>query len=524
MRAEEDTPPPAFERKRGERMADKETNGQYMLEMLDITKEFPGVKALDGVKLQVAPSSVHALMGENGAGKSTLMKCLFGIYRKDAGRIIYRGEEVNFENPKHALMEGISMVHQELNQVLERSVMENIFLGRYPTRFGIVVDDKKMYNETKAIFDDLGIDVDPRKKIGDLSVSQRQMIEIAKAVSYDSKILIFDEPTSSLSEKEVEHLFTIINKLRDKGMGMVYISHKMDEIFRIADDITVMRDGKWVFTGKAKDMTMDQIVSLMVGRPMTNRFPEKTHVPSEDVVLKVEGLTGEYKPTVVDASFELHAGEILGVSGLVGARRTELVETIFGLRKRKSGKIIYKGKEITINQPLQAIKQDFALLTEERRANGIFADLSVVFNSTIAHLDAYATFGVLNEAKMQKDTQWVIDSMSVKTPSQRQQIGNLSGGNQQKVIIGRWLLNEPEVLMMDEPTRGIDVGAKYEIYKLIDELAGRGKAVIFISSEMPELLGVADRIMVMSNGHVAGIVKTSETSQEEMMRLSAKYL
>ncbi len=505
-------------------MADEEKKEQpYLLEMLNITKEFPGVKALDGVKLQVAPGSVHALMGENGAGKSTLMKCLFGIYCKDAGQILYQGKEVNFQNPKEALDAGISMVHQELNQVLERSVMENIFLGRFPTKFGII-DDKAMYTRSKEIFDDLGINVDPKRKIGDLSVSQRQMIEIAKAVSYDSKILIFDEPTSSLSEKEVEDLFVIINKLRERGLGMVYISHKMDEIFRISDDITIMRDGKWVFTGKAKDMNMDQIISLMVGRPMTNRFPEKTHKPTGEVVLKVENLSGEYQPTVIDASFELRAGEILGISGLVGARRTELVETIFGLRKRKSGRIFYKGKELTINKPLQAIKNDFALLTEERRANGIFADLSVVFNSTIAHLDAYSKFGVLNEAKMKKDTQWVIDSMAVKTPSQRQQIGNLSGGNQQKVIIGRWLLNEPEVLMMDEPTRGIDVGAKYEIYKLIDELAARGKAVIFISSEMPELLGVADRIMVMSNGHVAGIVNTAETNQEEMMRLSAKYL
>ncbi|MBQ5950905.1 MAG: galactose/methyl galactoside ABC transporter ATP-binding protein MglA [Lachnospiraceae bacterium] len=495
----------------------------YILEMLDITKEFPGVKALDNVKLQVAPGTVHALMGENGAGKSTLMKCLFGIYHKDAGRIIYNGEEVNFTDPKHALDNGISMVHQELNQVLARSVMENIWLGRFPTK-GILIDHKKMYDDTKVIFEDLGIDVDPRQIIGDLSVSQRQMIEIAKAVSYDSKILIFDEPTSSLTEREVDHLFEIIDRLRERGLGMVYISHKMDEIFKIADDITIMRDGKWVHTGPVKELNMDRIISLMVGRDMTERFPEKTNVVSDEVILKVEGLTGEYQPTVVDASFEVHAGEILGISGLVGARRTELVETIFGYRTRHSGKIYYKGEEIKIKNPLQAIKKDFALLTEERRATGIFGDLSVLFNSTISHLDAYAKFGVVDNKKMAKDTQWVIDSMAVKTPSQKQAIGNLSGGNQQKVIIGRWLLNEPEVLMMDEPTRGIDVGAKYEIYKLMNDLASRGKAIIFVSSEMPELLGVADRIMVMSNGHVAGIVNAKETDQEELLRLAAKYL
>ena len=494
-----------------------------MLEMLDITKEFPGVKALDGVHLQVRPGSVHALMGENGAGKSTLMKCLFGIYHKDGGKILYMGEKVNFNDPKHALDHGISMVHQELNQVLQRSVMENIWLGRFPTKSGFV-DHKKMYEETKKIFDDLGIDVDPKMKIGDLSVSQRQMIEIGKAVSYNSKIIIFDEPTSSLTEREVDHLFEIINKLRDRGLGMVYISHKMDEIFKIADDITVMRDGCWVYTGKTSEMTFDQIISLMVGRTMENRFPEKTNHPTEKVVLKVEHLTGTYQPTVIDASFELHEGEILGISGLVGARRTELVETIFGLRKRESGRIIYKGEEITINNPVQAIKHGFALLTEERRLTGIFSDLSVYFNSIISHLSAYCKFGFTNDRKMAKDTKWVIDSMQVKTPSQKTAIGNLSGGNQQKVIIGRWLLNEPEVLMMDEPTRGIDVGAKFEIYKLMNDLASKGKAIIFISSEMPELLGVADRILVMSNGRIAGVVDADATDQEEIMRYSAMYL
>ncbi len=504
-------------------MEDIQANEQYLLEMLDITKEFPGVKALNGVHLQLAPGSVHALMGENGAGKSTLMKCLFGIYHKDGGRIIYQGEEVDFTGPKSALEHGISMVHQELNQVLQRSVMENIWLGRFPIKKGFI-DHHKMYEDTKQIFDDLNIDVDPQQKIGDLSVSQRQMVEIGKAVSYNSKVIIFDEPTSSLTEKEVEHLFEIIGKLRGRGLGMIYISHKMDEIFRISDEITVMRDGTWIHTGKAKDMNFDQIVSLMVGREMSNRFPEKTNHPSDNVILKVENLTGTYMPTVKEASFELREGEILGVSGLVGSGRTELVETIFGLRRRESGKIFYKGEEITVNNPLQAIKHDFALLTEERRQTGIFSDLNICFNSIISHISAYCKFGFVNDKRMEKDTQWVIDSMKVKTPNQKEAIGNLSGGNQQKVIIGRWLLNEPEVLMLDEPTRGIDVGAKYEIYKLMDELAAKGKAIIFISSEMPELLGVADRILVMSNGRVAGIVDAKETSQEEIMRYCAMYL
>jgi ABC-type sugar transport system, ATPase component len=496
---------------------------EYLLEMEDIDKVFPGVKALDKAQLKVRAGSVHALMGENGAGKSTLMKCLFGIYNKDGGSIRYQGEEVSFANSRDALEHGISMVHQELNQVLQRNVMENIWLGRFPTKYGFI-DHKKMYKGTKKIFEDLNIDVDPKVKIDTLSVSQRQMIEIAKAVSYNAKIFVFDEPTSSLTEREVDHLFEIINNLRDRGAGIVYISHKMEEILRISDDITVMRDGSWVYTGKAKEMNMDQIISLMVGRDMSNRFPERTHTPTDEVILKVEGLTGTYMPTVKDVSFEVHAGEILGISGLVSSRRTELVETIFGLRRKESGKIIYRGREININSPRKAIKHEFALLTEERRQTGIFSNQSIRFNSVISHLDAYCNWGFTNDKRMAKDTKWVINSMQVKTPTQKTSIESLSGGNQQKVIIGRWLLNEPELLMMDEPTRGIDVGAKYEIYKLMDELAAKGKAIIFVSSEMPELLGVADRILVMSNGRVAGIVEASTTDQEVIMRYSAKYL
>lgn len=499
-------------------------NCKYLLEMNNICKEFPGVKALDGATLKVRPYSVHALMGENGAGKSTLMKCLFGIYEKDSGEILFEGKPINFKSSKEALENGVSMVHQELNQVLQRNVLDNIWLGRYPKK-GLFIDEKKMYVDTKKIFDDLGIDVDPRAKMGDLPVSARQMVEIAKAVSYNSKILIMDEPTSSLTEKEVEHLFKIIRKLREKGCGIVYISHKMEEIKAISDDITILRDGKWIGTKSVADLTTDQIISMMVGRDLTNRFPPKDNEVGE-MILKVEGLTAKNQPSINDINFELHKGEILGVAGLVGAKRTDIVETIFGIREKESGKIYIHGKEVKNRTPNEAIANGFSLVTEERRATGIYSVLDICFNSTVANLDHYKSskFSLLSNKNLKHDTQWVIDSMHVKTPSQKTDIGSLSGGNQQKVILGRWLLTEPEILMLDEPTRGIDVLAKYEIYQLMIDLAKKGKGIIMVSSEMPELLGVTDRILVMSNGRLAGIVKTSETNQEEIMALSAKYL
>lgn len=499
-------------------------NGKYLLEMENISKEFPGVKALDGVNLKVRPSSVHALMGENGAGKSTLMKCLFGIYKKDSGKISLDGKEVNFVSAKDALENGVSMVHQELNQVTQRNVLDNIWLGRFPMK-GLFVDEKRMYDDTVKIFKDLDINVDPLMKVADLSVSQRQMIEIAKAVSYNSKIIVMDEPTSSLTENEVEHLFRIINKLRKEGCGIIYISHKMEEIKKISDDITIMRDGKWVATESVANLTTDQIINMMVGRDLTNRFPKKDNRVKE-VILKVENLTALNQPSVKDVSFELHKGEILGIAGLVGSKRTDVIETIFGVREKASGIIIINGKEVKNKNPKESIKNGFALVTEERRATGIFSMLDIKVNSIISNLDSYKTkvLGLLDNKKMIEDTKWVIDSMSVKTPTQGTQIGTLSGGNQQKVILGRWLLTQPDVLMLDEPTRGIDVGAKYEIYQLMIELAKKDKGIIMVSSEMPELLGVTDRILVMSNGRVAGIVKTSETTQEEILTLSAKYL
>ena len=498
-------------------------NLKYVLEMENISKEFPGVKALDDVQLKLKPGTVHALMGENGAGKSTLMKCLFGIYEKNSGKILLDGVEVNFKSTKEALENGVSMVHQELNQVLQRNVLDNIWLGRYPMK-GFFVDEKKMYNDTINIFKDLDIKVDPRKKVADLPIAERQMIEIAKAVSYKSKVIVMDEPTSSLTEKEVDHLFRIIKKLKESGVGIIYISHKMEEIKMISDEITILRDGKWISTNDVSKISTEQIISMMVGRDLTERFPKKDNTAKE-MMLEVKNLTALNQPSIQDVSFELYKGEILGIAGLVGSKRTEIVETIFGMRPKEHGEIILNGKVVKNRTPEEAIKNGFALVTEERRSTGIFSMLDIAFNSVISNLDRYKNkFKLLKNKDIEKDTQWIVDSMRVKTPSHTTKIGTLSGGNQQKVIIGRWLLTEPEVLMLDEPTRGIDVLAKYEIYQLMIDLAKKDKGIIMISSEMPELLGVTDRILVMSNGRVAGIVKTSETNQEEIMELSAKYL
>lgn len=492
-----------------------------LLQMKDINKEFPGVKALDHVSLTVKRGTVHALMGENGAGKSTLMKCLFGIYQKDSGQIFLEGKEVDFKSSKEALENGVAMVHQELNQALKRNVMDNIWLGRYPRIGGLMIDEKKMYQKTMEVFDELGITVDPRRIMSTMPVSQRQMAEIAKAVSYNSKVIVFDEPTSSLTEQEVEHLFKIINMLRDRGCGIIYISHKMAEILRIADEVTVMRDGAWVATKPAEELTTEEIIKLMVGRELNNQFPPKTNKPGE-IALEVEGLTAQYS-LLKDVSFHVRKGEVVGLAGLDGSGRTETLENIFGVATRKKGIIKLDGKQVMNRNARESIKNGFAMLTEERRATGIFGILNIRENTVISSLKKHRKMGVLNEKSMSEDTQWSIDAMHTKTPSQETKIRSLSGGNQQKVILGRWLLTEPEVLLLDEPTRGIDVGAKYEIYQLILDLANKGKVVIMVSSEMPELLGVCDRIIVMSGGRVAGEVNVSDTTQEEIMSLAAKY-
>lgn len=502
-------------------MNNKEKN--VLLKMVDIEKAFPGVKALDKVNLSVKAGTVHALMGENGAGKSTLMKCLFGVYSKDSGSIYLDGREVDFKNSKEALENGVAMVHQELNQALKRNVMDNMWLGRFPTvAKGIpITSEKKMYRATKEIFETLGLNIDPKTVMSTMPVSQRQMVEIAKAVSYNSKVIVFDEPTSSLTEEEVERLFKIIDMLRSKGCAIIYISHKMTEILRISDEVTIMRDGKWIATKEAKDLTMDEIIRLMVGRELTNVYPPKVNKIG-DVLLEVDNLTAMYSK-LRNVSFKARKGEILGVAGLDSSGRTELLENIFGVATRKSGTIKLDGKIIKNKNAGDSIKNGFALLTEERRATGIFGILNIRENATISSLDKCKTGPFLSKAKLKKSTDWCIKSMRIKTPNQETKIRTLSGGNQQKVILGRWLLTEPTVLLLDEPTRGIDVGAKYEIYQLIIDLAEKGKTVIMVSSEMPELLGVCDRILVMSGGKLAGEVNAATTTQEEIMTLAAKF-
>ena len=500
-----------------------------MIKLVDAYKTYDnGTKALNGVNLEIADGEFAFIVGPSGSGKSTMMKCLFGIYNKDSGHIYLEGREVNFSSSKEALANGVAMVHQELNQVLYRSVMENMWLGRFPLKAGLV-DHKKMYNDTKAVLDDLEIKVDPKAIIGTMAVSQRQMLEIAKAVSYNAKILVLDEPTSSLTSEEVEHLFRIMRRLCEQGVGIIYISHKMDEIKRISDEVTIMRDGQWISTDKTENLSTDDIIKRMVNREMTNRFPAKDNVPG-DVLMEVSHLTGKYMPTCQDVSFGLRAGEVLGVAGLVGSRRTELLSTIFGIMARESGEIKLNGKPISNKTPRQSIKNGFAMLTEERRATGIFPYANILFNTVISNLGSYQRGPLLSDKKMTTDTDWSISSMHIKTPSQKTLIKNLSGGNQQKVILGRWLLTKPDVLLLDEPTRGIDVGAKYEIYELILQLAKQGKAVMMVSSEMPELIGICDRILVMSNGHMAGILERGkdfggiENEQETIMRLAAQYV
>ena len=498
-----------------------------ILEMRGISKSFPGVKALDDVSLEVRPGTVHALMGENGAGKSTLMKCLFGMYKPDAGSIVLNGSVREFANSKQALDAGISMIHQELLPIPYRSVMENLWLGRYPTR-GVgpfqLVDHQKMLADTVKLFEELNMDLDPKIWVTHLPVSKVQSLEIAKAVSYHSQVIIMDEPTSSLSEHEVGHLFRIIRKLKGDGVAIIYISHKMEEILQIADEVTIMRDGRRVGTYPAAELTTDLIINRMVGRDLTNRFPPRSNVPGDEL-MRVEGFTSTNPKSFKNVSFDLKRGEILGVSGLVGAQRTELMEAVFGMRPVQSGQIFLHGKAVTIRDPGEAQKNKMALLTEERRTTGIFPILPVFENTLMAHWGNYVhPWGILDLNRAEKDVQESIRALRVKTPSSKTLIQNLSGGNQQKVLFSRWLLTEPDILILDEPTRGIDVGAKYEIYTLIADLAQRGKGIIMISSELPEILGMSDRVMVMCEGRMTGIVSGAEATQETIMHLSTQFM
>ncbi len=503
--------------------------GEYRLEMKGICKSFPGVKALDHVDFQLRPGTVHALMGENGAGKSTLMKCLFGIYKMDEGEIYLEGEKINIVNPEDALNKGLAMVHQELQPIPERSIAENMYCGRYPEQnIGPFkwVNHKAMYAEAGKWLEDVKLSCDPKAKLGSLSISQMQSVEIAKAVSMNARVVILDEPTSSLTENEVESLFRIINELRNRGVSMVYISHKMDEIKRIADDITIMRDGTYVGTWATSELSMDDIISKMVGRELINLFPPKdpTHVKGE-ILLEVEHISSIYDKSFQDVSFKLHKGEILGLGGLVGAQRTEVMEGVFGIRNIRAGQIKKNGKIIKIKSPADAIRNGIGLITEDRRGNGIIGCLSIADNVSIASLNQYLKAGIkLEHKKIEKLVQDNISKLSIKTPSSKTKIQALSGGNQQKVIISRWLANNPDILIMDEPTRGIDVGAKYEIYQIMISLAKQGKGIIMISSEMAELVGMSDRILVMCDGKLTGeIDKVENMTQENIMHYATQF-
>ncbi len=500
---------------------------EYKLELKGVCKSFPGVKALDDVQLSLRPGTVHALMGENGAGKSTLMKCLFGIYKMDRGEIFLDGKKIEVNNPDEAMKYGIAMVHQELQPIPARSVAENLYLGRFPTKnYGPLklIDHKTMYAETERWMKEVKMDIDPRALLGDLSVGQMQSVEIAKAVSMQARVVIFDEPTSSLSDNEVEALFRIMNDLRDKGVAMVYISHKMDEIKRIADDITIMRDGTYVGTWPAAELTTDQIIEKMVGRELTNVYPKKQSEPGE-VVLEVKNLCSIHEKSFQNISFKLRKGEILGFGGLVGAQRTELMEGIFGIRGIDSGEIFVHGKPVKIKHPIDAMNAGIGLITEDRRGNGIFGCLSVKDNVGVSVYNKFLKAGfILDHKSINGIVDESIEKLSIKTPNMKVHIANLSGGNQQKVIVSRWLANNPDILIMDEPTRGIDVGAKHEIYEIMCDLAKQGKAIIMISSEMSELLGMADRVCVMCNGKLTGeIDKPEEMTQANVMNFATRF-
>ncbi|EMB47721.1 sugar ABC transporter ATP-binding protein [Treponema denticola] len=493
-----------------------------VLEIKNLSKSFGKNKVLDGINLTVRQGSVMGLMGENGAGKSTMMKCLFGIYTRDEGSISLLNKSIEFKNPKEALESGVAMVHQELNLCLDRTVTDNLFLGRYPTNFGIV-DEIKMFESASSLFSSLNMNVNPKTIMRTMSVSQRQMVEIAKAVSYNAKLIVLDEPTSSLTEREVKKLFSIIRALQKKGVSFIYISHKMDEVFEVCDEVAVLRDGKMILSKPVTETDMNEIISAMVGRSLDKRFPDVDNVPGEDF-LKIENLKTKYAPVLEDISFTVRKGEILGLYGLVGAGRSELLEALFGIRTIESGSISINDKYLKFKSSKEAMAHGFALLTEERKLNGMFGKDTIEFNTVITNLNNYKIIGVLSKRKIREAANREIETMRTRCLSADQGISALSGGNQQKVIIGKWLERSPDVFLMDEPTRGIDVGAKYEIYQLIIKMAKEGKTIIVVSSEMPEILGITNRIAVMSNRRLAGIVNTKETDQETLLRLSAKYL
>ena len=495
-----------------------EDKKDIILSIRGMSKSFGRNKVLKHIDLDVKKGSIMGLMGENGAGKSTMMKCLFGTYQKDEGTIILDGKEINFTGPKDALENGVAMVHQELNQCLERNVIDNLFLGRYPKNSLGVVDEGRMKKEASDLFRNLGITVNLSQPMKKMSVSKRQMCEIAKAISYNSKVIVLDEPTSSLTAPEVEKLFKMMRQLREQGISLIYISHKMDEIFEICDQISVLRDGALVMTKNCKDTNMNELISAMVGRSLDNRFPPVDNTPGE-VVLKVEHLSTKYAPKLQDISFDVKKGEIFGLYGLVGAGRTELAMSIFGKSYGTgiSGQVFIDGKEVKMNTVTDAIKHKVAYVTEDRKGNGLILSSPIKINTTLANLKNVSKRGVLDNDKEYAVADEYREKLKTKCPTVEQNVGNLSGGNQQKVLLAKWMFTEPDILILDEPTRGIDVGAKYEIYCIINDLVAAGKSVIMISSELPEVLGMSDRIYIMNEGKIVGEVSGQEATQENIM-------
>ncbi len=492
--------------------------GEVLVKMEGIEKRFPGVHALNDAQFELRAGEVHALVGENGAGKSTLMKVLAGVYHKDAGRILYKGREVEIPNPRAAQLLGISIIHQELNLMPHLTVAQNIFIGREPRRmFPFLVDDNQLNRQAQQLFDMMHLKLDPRARVADLTVARQQMVEIAKALSFNSEVLIMDEPTAALTEAEIEELFRIVRQLRERGVGIVHISHRLEELKQISDRITVMRDGRYIGTVPTAEASIDQIISMMVGRTIYESKPELPENPSEEIALEVRNLNRGR--VLKDISFKLKKGEILGFAGLMGAGRTEVARAIFGADPIDSGQIFIKGKPVQIRHPKDAVRHGIAYLSEDRKRYGLALGLDVETNIAMASMRNFINgVGWINTSRTRKTAEHYIQSLGIKTPSLKQRVRNLSGGNQQKVIVGKWLTADTDILIFDEPTRGIDVGAKSEIYKLLNDLAAQGKAIMMISSELPEILRMSHRIIVMCEGRITGELSAAEATQERIMR------
>jgi len=490
--------------------------------MEGIDKSFPGVHALENCSFDLRAGEVHALVGENGAGKSTLMKVLAGVYSKDAGRILLRGKEVNLSNPRAAQQHGISMIHQELNLMPHLTVAQNIFIGREP-RQGVrfLLNEKAINDQTRQLLETMHVDLDPRTKVASLTVAKQQMVEIAKALSFNSDVLIMDEPTAALTDAEIEELFRIIRHLRDRGVGIVYITHRLEELWRIADRVTVMRDGHYIDTVRIEDADINRIISMMVGRTIYEASPEIPENGSQEVVLEVRNLSRGR--ALQNVSFQLKKGEIVGFAGLMGAGRTEVARAIFGADPVDSGEILVRGRKVTIRSPRDAVRHGIGYLSEDRKRYGLTLDMDVETNIVLAAFRRFLTWlGVVQPGKIRATATQFVNMLAIKTPSLQQKVKHLSGGNQQKLVIAKWLTADTDILIFDEPTRGIDVGAKSEIYRLLNDLARQGKSIIMISSELPEILRMSHRIIVMCEGRITGELGSTEATQEKIMQFATQ--